>query len=75
MLQSTGISRAQAIDAARVIIGYSNTFTLDNKCREENNNQSENHEAMKPQFDRIHRKAMEIIELLDKVTYLSKEED
>lgn len=76
MLQSTGISRDQAVDAARVVIGYCNTFALDNRCREQEGlSWSENHEAMKPQFEQIHQKAVEIIELLDGVTYLHKERD
>lgn len=33
MLQTTGISRQQAIDAARTIIGYYNTFALDTVAR------------------------------------------
>ncbi len=33
MLQTTGISRQQAIDAARTIIGYYNTYALDTVAR------------------------------------------
>ena len=66
MLQSTGISRDQAVDAARVVIGYCNTFALDNKCREQESfSWSQNHEEMKSRFEQIHQKAVEIIELLD----------